>query len=74
MNRIKTIVKNVNVTQGGRIFPIARSYSMWETDEVIGGELYRNLGLAMLAVFAFTMLLLSNLPVVKAEQCYVSFI
>ena len=36
MNRIKTIVKNVNVTPGGRIFPIARSYSMWETDEVIG--------------------------------------
>ena len=35
MNRIKKIVKNVNVTHG-KIFPIARSYSMWETDEVIG--------------------------------------
>ena len=35
MNRVKAIVKNVNVTSG-KIFPIARSYSMWETDEVIG--------------------------------------
>ena len=35
MNRVKAIVKNVNLTSG-KIFPIARSYSMWETDEVIG--------------------------------------
>ena len=60
MNRIKKMVKNVNITSG-KLFPIARTYSMWETDEVIAGELYRNLGLAMVAVFAFTILLLSNL-------------
>ena len=38
MNRVKAIVKNVNFTSG-KIFPIARSYSMWETDEVIGEKI-----------------------------------
>ena len=36
-------------------------YAAWETDEIIGGELWRNLGLALLAVLIVTLLLLGSL-------------
>ena len=35
-------------------------YAAWETDEIIGGELWRNLGLALLAVLVVTLLLLGS--------------
>ena len=38
-----------------------RSYSLWETDDVIGTELYRNMGLALVCVFLTTLVLLANL-------------
>ncbi len=41
----------------------AQVYAAWETDEVIGRELWRNLGLAMVAVFAVTLLLLADLKI-----------
>merc|ERR1719219_1161378 len=64
MKRVKNIVKKAetNVTNG-KIFPIARSYSLWETDDVIGEELYRNMGFAMVCVFLVTLVLLANLSV-----------
>ena len=34
---------------------------MWETDDVIGTELYRNMGLALVCVFLTTLVLLANL-------------
>ena len=40
------------------IFPRPQIYSAWETDEVIARELWRNLGLAMAAVFVVTFVLL----------------
>ena len=40
------------------IFPRLQIYSAWETDEVIARELWRNLGLAMAAVFVVTFVLL----------------
>ena len=46
MKTVKNIVRNTNFTNG-KIFPLARSYSLWETDDVIGVELYRNVGFAM---------------------------
>ena len=33
---------------------------MWETDEVIAEELYRNIGLALICIFITTLFLLSN--------------
>ena len=40
---------------------MARTYSVWETDEIIAGELYRNIGLAMICVFVTTLTLLADL-------------
>ena len=58
MNRVKAIVKAVNVDK--KVFPYSLPYSVWEIDEVIRGELYRNLGLATLAIYLATLLLLSD--------------
>ena len=38
-------------------------YAAWETDEVIGFELWRNLGLALVCVFVITLMLLANIPI-----------
>lgn len=46
MKKVKAIVAGANVTNG-KMFPLARSYSLWETDDIIGAELYRNVGFAM---------------------------
>ena len=36
-------------------------YAAWQTDQIIGGELWRNIGLALAAVFLVTLALLANL-------------
>ena len=38
-------------------------YAAWETDEIIGFELWQNVGLAMACVFIVTLILLANLPI-----------
>ena len=58
MQRVKAIVAKANVTQ--RVFPLSIGYASWETDEVIAEELYRNIALATLCVFATTLVLLAN--------------
>eukprot|EP00095_Tigriopus_kingsejongensis_P001088 maker-scaffold193_size270907-snap-gene-0.15 protein:Tk01088 transcript:maker-scaffold193_size270907-snap-gene-0.15-mRNA-1 annotation:"hypothetical protein DAPPUDRAFT_306990" len=58
MNRIKELIAQVNAS--GRIFPMSQGYTLWETDEIISEELYRNLGLAVLCVFITTLFLISN--------------
>merc|ERR1712156_808295 len=64
MKRVKAIVKKAEAEiTNGKIFPIARSYSLWETDDVIGEELYRNMGFAMVCVFLVTLVLLADLRV-----------
>ena len=45
------------------IFSFIQIYSAWETDEVIARELWRNLGLAMAAVFVVTFVLLVDFRV-----------
>ena len=45
------------------IFTSIQIYSAWETDEVIARELWRNLGLAMAAVFVVTFVLLVDFRV-----------
>ena len=38
-------------------------YAAWETDEIIGFELWRNLGLAMICVFVITLILLADFKI-----------
>jgi predicted RND superfamily exporter protein len=44
-------------------FSHCKVYAAWETDEIIGYELWRNIGLAMICVFIVTLLLLCNLQI-----------
>jgi len=44
-------------------FSHSKVYAAWETDEIIGHELWRNVGLAMICVFVVTMLLLCNIQI-----------
>merc|ERR1719433_963180 len=44
-------------------FSHSKIYAAWETDEIIGFELWRNIGLAMACVFVVTLILLANLPI-----------
>ena len=38
-------------------------YAAWETDEIIGYELWRNIGLALAAILAVIVVLLANLRI-----------
>ena len=58
MNQVKDAIKNSNIT--GRVFPWAYLYSAWETDEVISLEVYRNIALAVVAVFFTTLFFICN--------------
>ena len=50
-------------TFGDSAFSFNKIYAAWETDEIIGFELWRNIGLAMACVFVVTLILLANLPI-----------
>ncbi|CAL4069038.1 unnamed protein product, partial [Meganyctiphanes norvegica] len=58
MDDIKQLVRDEEFSAFAA--PLAMMYSSYETDRIIGVELYRNLGLAMLAVLIMTMLLIAN--------------
>ena len=51
----------------GRVFPFSPMYSIWEIDEIIRGELYRNICMASLAITIATIFLLSDL----VSACFV---
>jgi len=59
MNKAKAVFRDANFS--GTVFPMAQGYASWETDEVIGYELYRNMSLAVLCIFFTTWILLFNL-------------
>ena len=59
MNRIKSIIKSTKFNT--RVFAFSALYSVWEIDEIIRGQLYRNLGFATLAIYIATLLLLSDI-------------
>ena len=59
MNAVKDAVSQSNIS--GRVFAHASVYFVWETDEVIGDEVYRNIGVAVLCVFFTTLLFICNL-------------
>eukprot|EP00092_Neocalanus_flemingeri_P063022 GFUD01076156.1.p1 GENE.GFUD01076156.1~~GFUD01076156.1.p1 ORF type:complete len:598 (-),score=161.58 GFUD01076156.1:7-1800(-) len=44
-------------------FSFVKVYAAWETDKIIGFELWRNVGLAILCVFLITLILLANLQI-----------
>ena len=54
------IIASTNMSTG-HIFPLSEGYTLSETDEIIAVEMYRNIGLAILCVFAITLVLLTNL-------------
>ena len=53
------------------IFHHTKVYSAWETDEIISFELWRNVGLAIAAIFITTLLLLANLQICVYVLCIV---
>merc|ERR1711892_161008 len=58
--KIEELVKSSNLK---RAFSHVQVYAAWETDEIIGYELWRNIGLAMVCVFVVTLILLANIPI-----------
>merc|ERR1719237_1648006 len=52
-------------------FSHSKIYAAWETDEIIGFELWRNVGLAIAAIFITTLLLLGNLQICMYVMCIV---
>ena len=61
MNKVKQIVAEANFSN--RAFPVGTEYASWETDEVIEGEFWRNMGISLLCVFLTTVILIQNIPV-----------
>ena len=49
----------------------SKIYAAWETDEIIGFELWRNIGLAMAAVALVTLVLLANIRICVYVICIV---
>ena len=49
-----------------------RIYGAWEIDMIIGFELWRNVGLALAAIFITTLLLLANLQICVYVMCIVT--
>ena len=44
-------------------FTFVKVYAAWETDKIIGFELWRNVGLAIMCVFVITLILLANIKI-----------
>merc|ERR1719237_271062 len=52
-------------------FSHSKIYAAWETDEIIGFELWRNIGLAIAAISVITLLLLANVRICVFVICIV---
>jgi len=65
MNTVKHLMRSSGFQ--GRSFPFSPMYSIWEIDEIIRGELYRNICMASLAITIATIFLLSDL----VSSCFV---
>ncbi|XP_070562444.1 patched domain-containing protein 3-like isoform X2 [Ptychodera flava] len=61
MQDIRKIIKNIGFTAEDAAFAYAEVFPTWDANQVIKKELYRNLGLAMAAVFLVTLILIANL-------------
>ena len=72
--------KRVSLPRYARLCPVSftlhcfQIYAAWETDEVIGKELWRNLGLAMACVAVITLVLLAGMAQINTlVLCYLLF-
>jgi len=61
----------LNMVTSPYSFSHTKVYAAWETDEIIGFELWRNIGLAMACVFVVTLLLLANFQICIYVMCIV---
>jgi len=61
----------LDLASGPYSFSHSKVYAAWETDEIIGFELWRNIGLAMACVFVVTLLLLANFQICIYVMCIV---
>ena len=57
------VTQVIDSAQSPYTFSHCKVYAAWETDEIIGYELWRNIGLAMICVFVVTLLLLCNIQI-----------
>lgn len=63
MRRVKRVARSASFNGSAvSVVPLCQQYAAWETDEVIGQELARNLALSLLAVVIVTWLLLAGDP------------
>lgn len=58
---VEDVVKTAGFNETS--FSYVKIYAAWETDEIIGFELWRNIGLAMFCIFGITLILLANLRI-----------
>jgi len=58
---MRNVQKNVKETPfSNHSFPIALTYINWETDAIVGVELIRNVGIALVCIFACTLMTLGS--------------
>jgi Niemann-Pick C1 protein len=57
---VTNLVTSSNIPGG---FSHVQVYTAWETDQIIGFEMMRNIGLALVCVFIITLILLANFPI-----------
>ena len=58
-----TVTAIIKAADSPYTFSHSKVYAAWETDQIIGYELWRNIGLAMVCVFCVTLLLLCNIQI-----------
>lgn len=59
MDKIYNLIEDLKFSNS--VFPMTQEYANWETEQVIQGELYRNIGLSMLCVFITMLILLADI-------------
>jgi len=57
---VEKLIKDARIPDS---FSFVKIYAAWETDEIIGYELWRNIALAMAAIFVVVLVLLANLSI-----------
>ena len=58
-----TVTQLISAAESPYTFSHSKVYAAWETDKIIGYELWRNIGLAIVCVFCVTLLLLCNIQI-----------
>jgi len=68
MDRVNLLVDHSNISSidglnnvSNSVFPLAVRYSNWETDKVIGSELYQNMVSSLIAIFLTVLIFLGSL-------------